>query len=49
MNGPSAELRGEVFTNALPAEDPVLYGSASLSPGSVLALWVVPVRASRPW
>lgn len=32
MNGPSAELRGEVFTNALPAEDPVLYGSAKLSP-----------------
>ena len=32
MKGPSPELRGEVFTNALPAEDPVLYGSASLSP-----------------
>jgi len=32
MNGPSAELRGEVFTNALPAEDPVLFGSATLSP-----------------
>ena len=32
MNGPASELRGEVFTNALPAEDPVLYGSASLSP-----------------
>ncbi len=32
MTGPSAELRGEVFTNALPAEDPVLYGSATLSP-----------------
>lgn len=32
MTGPSAELRGEVFTNALPAEDPVLYGSARLSP-----------------
>lgn len=32
MKGPSAELRGEVFTNALPAEDPVLYGSAKLSP-----------------
>ena len=32
MKGPSQELRGEVFTNALPAEDPVLYGSATLSP-----------------
>ena len=32
MKGPSEELRGEVFTNALPAEDPVLYGSATLSP-----------------
>ncbi len=32
MTGPSAELRGEVFTNALPAEDPVLFGSAKLSP-----------------
>ena len=30
--GPRQELRGEVFTNALPAEDPVLYGSARLSP-----------------
>ncbi len=32
MSAPSQELRGEVFTNALPAEDPVLYGSATLSP-----------------
>ncbi len=32
MTGPSPELRGEVFTNALPAEDPVLFGSATLSP-----------------
>jgi len=32
MTGPNAELRGEVFTNALPAEDPVLYGNATLSP-----------------
>jgi len=32
MKGPNPELRGEVFTNALPAEDPVLYGSARLSP-----------------
>ena len=32
MSGPVQELRGEVFTNALPAEDPVLYGSASLAP-----------------
>ena len=32
MSGPAQELRGEIFTNALPVEDPVLYGSASLSP-----------------
>ena len=32
LKGPKAELRGEVFTNALPAEDPVLFGSAKLLP-----------------
>lgn len=32
MTAPSAEPGGEVFTNALPAEDPVLLGSATLSP-----------------
>ena len=32
MTGPIPELCGEVFTNALPAEDPVLYGSVTLSP-----------------
>ena len=35
MGGPSAELLGEVYTNALPGEDPVLYGSAKLSPEGV--------------
>ncbi|MCP4875530.1 MAG: hypothetical protein GY896_08660 [Gammaproteobacteria bacterium] len=32
MTSPEPEHCGEVFTNALPAEAPVLYGSASLSP-----------------
>ena len=32
MTAPKQHLRGEVFTNALPAEDPVLYGSARLTP-----------------
>ena len=32
MAGPNAELCGEVFTNALPAQDAVLYGSATLTP-----------------
>ncbi len=32
MTGPSPELLGEVFSDALPAEDPVLYGHAALTP-----------------
>ena len=32
MAGPKAELLGEVYSNALPAEDPVLYGAATLTP-----------------
>ncbi len=35
MTGPIAALCGEVYTNALPAEDPVLYGTAKLSPEGI--------------
>lgn len=32
MTGPKPELMGEVFTDALPTEDPVLYGHADIHP-----------------
>ena len=32
MQGPSPELIGEIFTDALPAEDPMLYGHADIEP-----------------
>ena len=32
MSGPSDRLTGQIFSNALPTEDPVLYGSAELNP-----------------
>ncbi len=32
MQGPRPELIGEVFTDALPAEDPMLYGHADIEP-----------------
>lgn len=32
MTGPRPELMGEVFTDALPTEDPVLYGHADIQP-----------------
>ena len=32
MQGPSDEFSGQIFSAALPVEDPVLYGTATLSP-----------------